>query len=88
MLQEVANMNELNTIIVISHDIAATVSISDTLWIMGKEKNEQGEFVQGSKILFEIDLLSRGLAWEPEITQKTEFGETIREIRSIFPNLL
>jgi len=88
MLQEVANMDDLNTIIVISHDISATVSIADTLWIMGKEKNETGEFIPGSKIVKEIDLISRGLAWEPNITHKMEFADTIREIRSIFPSLL
>lgn len=88
MLQDVANLNDLNTIIVISHDISATVSIADTLWLMGKEKNEIGEHIPGAKILQEIDLISRGLAWEPNITQKAEFGETIREIRSIFPTLL
>ena len=88
MLQEVANMDDLNTIIVISHDIAATVSIADTLWLMGKEKNEKGEFIPGSKIIKEIDLITRGLAWEPDITQKTAFSETIREIRNIFPTLL
>lgn len=88
MLQDVANLNDLNTIIVISHDISATVSIADTLWLMGKEKNENGEHIPGAKILQEIDLISRGLAWEPNITQKAEFGETIREIRSIFPTLL
>lgn len=88
MLQDVANMSDLNTIIVISHDISATVSIADTLWLMGKEKNELGEFIPGAKIVKEIDLISRGLTWEPDITQKIEFADTIREIRSIFPTLM
>lgn len=88
MLQDVANMHDLNTIIIISHDINATVSIADTLWLMGKEKNEKGEFIPGSKIIKEIDLLERGLAWEPDIAYKTEYFNTIREIREIFPSLL
>ncbi len=88
MLQDVANLHELNTIIIISHDIPATVSIADTLWIMGKEKNEKGEFIPGAKILYEMDLVERGLAWEPQINQKLEFANVIKEIRSIFPNLL
>lgn len=88
MLQEVANMDDLNTVIIISHDIPATVSIADTLWIMGKEKDQTGNFIPGAKIMHEIDLISRGLAWEPNITQKQEFQETMREIRAIFPNLL
>ena len=88
MLQEVANMDDLNTVIIISHDIPATVSIADTLWIMGKEKDQSGNFIPGAKIMHEIDLISRGLAWEPNITQKQEFQETMSEIRAIFPNLL
>lgn len=87
MLQEVANMDDLNTIIIISHDIQATVSISDTLWLMGKERDEKGNIIPGARIIKEIDLISRGLAWEKDVVMKPEFAETIREIRSIFPTL-
>lgn len=87
MLQEVANMDDLNTVIVISHDIAATASIADTLWLMGKERDQNGNVIPGARIIQEIDLISRGLAWEPNIALKPEFSDTIREIRSIFPTL-
>ncbi len=87
MLRELTNNNELLTIIVISHDITATTAISDTLWLMGKEKDEQGNFIPGARILNQIDLMERGLAWTPDITLKPEFSETTREIRGIFPNL-
>jgi len=88
MLQEIASMDELNTIIVITHDITAAVSIADTIWILGKERDGNGNFLPGSKIVKEIDLIERGLAWEPGILLKPEFSETCREIRGIFPTLI
>lgn len=88
MIQELTAQSELLTIIIISHDISATTAVSDTLWIMGKEKNEQNEFIPGAKIVKQINLMDRGLAWMPDITLQPEFSEVTREIRAIFPNLM
>lgn len=87
MIQDLTRQNELLTIIIISHDITATTAVSDTLWIMGKEKNEVGEFIPGAKIIKQIDLMERGLAWMPDITLQPEFSDTTREIRALFPTL-
>lgn len=87
MLQQVSSINELNTIIIISHDIPATTSIADTLWIMGKERDEKQNVIPGARIIKEIDLIDRGLAWEPNIALNPEFANTIQEIRAIFPTL-
>jgi len=87
LLQLVASLDERNTVIVISHDITATVSIADTLWLMGREKDSDGKTIPGARIVQEIDLIERGLAWEKEITLKKEFSDTCREIRGIFPKL-
>jgi len=87
MLQSVASMDDLNTIIIISHVIEATIGIADTLWIMGKERDSNGNFIPGGKIIKEIDLIERGLAWSPDIQLRPEFSETAREIRAMFPML-
>ncbi len=87
MIQELTSQNEFLTIIIISHDISATTAISDTLWIMGKEKDENNNFIPGAKIVKQIDLMERGLAWMPDITLQPEFSEVTREIRAIFPTL-
>ncbi|MBC8110533.1 MAG: ABC transporter ATP-binding protein, partial [Verrucomicrobia bacterium] len=39
MIVEIANSHELNTIIIVSHDIVSTAAIADTLWIMGRDRD-------------------------------------------------
>lgn len=87
MIQELTTKNELLTIIIISHDITATTAVSDTLWIMGKEHDVEGNFIPGARIINQINLMERGLAWMPDITLQPEFSETTREIRALFPTL-
>ena len=87
LIVEVANMHELNTIIIVSHDIHSTSAISDTLWIMGRDRNEKGEVIPGAKIKHEYDLMAKGLAWRPEIETTPEFHNLCDEIIGLFPSL-
>jgi ABC-type nitrate/sulfonate/bicarbonate transport system ATPase subunit len=87
MLRGVSLMHELNTIIIVSHDIVSTSSISDTLWIMGRDRDAQGNIINGAKIKKEYDLMSMGLAWRKGIETESGFNELMREIRGIFPTL-
>jgi ABC-type nitrate/sulfonate/bicarbonate transport system ATPase subunit len=76
LLLQVSMSDELKTLIVVSHDIATAVAISDTIFILGKRPG-----MEGSTIVREIDLMERGLAWQKEVRQEKAFAETIREIR-------
>lgn len=87
LIIEVANMNELNTIIIVSHDIQSTSAIADTLWVMGRDKDAKGNIIPGAKIKYEYDLIQRGLAWRPDIKRTSEFHELCDELDSLFPNL-
>ncbi|WP_199538215.1 ATP-binding cassette domain-containing protein [Emticicia sp. C21] len=87
MIVEIANMNEHNTIIIVSHDIVSTAAIADNLWLMGREKDKDGNPTSGSKIKYTFDLLERGLAWREDIRKIPEFTEMINEIRDLFHNL-
>lgn len=87
LIVEVANMHELNTIIIVSHDILSTTAISDTLWVMGRDRNENGEVIPGAKIKYEYDLIQKGLAWRPNIESVPEFNSLCNELRGLFPNL-
>ncbi len=77
LLLKVSVSDDLKTLIIVSHDIATSVAISDTVFILGEEKGKPG-----STIVKEIDLIERELAWEKDIKSKKIFGETIGEIRS------
>jgi polar amino acid transport system ATP-binding protein/sulfate transport system ATP-binding protein len=87
LIVEVANLNELNTIIIVSHDISSTTAIADTLWIMGRDRNEKGEVIPGARIMHEYDLIEKEIAWRPNNKSTHEFHVLCDELRALFPNL-
>ncbi|HEX6861205.1 MAG TPA: ATP-binding cassette domain-containing protein [Thermoanaerobaculia bacterium] len=87
LLNEVANMHELNTIVVVTHDIGAALEVADTIWLMGRDRDAQGNVIPGARIMESYDLIERGLAWRNGIATEPMFLETLREIRARFPSL-
>lgn len=87
LISEVASLHELNTIVVVTHDIAAAIEVSDTLWLMGRDRDAQGNVVPGARIQATYDLIERGLAWRKGINTTPEFMELLREILERFPSL-
>jgi NitT/TauT family transport system ATP-binding protein len=87
MIAEVANSDEMNTVIVVTHDIPAAVSVADTLWLLGRDRDEQGRIIPGAKIKKSYNLAEMGLTWREGIAETKEFGEVVREIRGVFPSL-
>jgi NitT/TauT family transport system ATP-binding protein len=84
---KISCLDELNTVIIVSHDIAATCAISDTVWMLGKDKNPDGTFVPGAYIKHEYDLMAAGLAWDPGIREMPRFSSFTREVRAKFKDL-
>lgn len=76
LLLQVSLSDELKTLIVVSHDIATAVAISDTVFILGRERGKEG-----STIVREIDLMERGLAWQQDVRASAPFHETVKEIK-------
>ncbi|HTR31992.1 MAG TPA: ATP-binding cassette domain-containing protein [Puia sp.] len=76
LLLQVSLSDELKTLIVVSHDIATAVAISDTVFILGRQAGQDG-----STIVREIDLMERGLAWQQGVRGEKAFEETVREIK-------
>jgi polar amino acid transport system ATP-binding protein/sulfate transport system ATP-binding protein len=87
MIVEVANSDELNTVIVVTHDIAAAVTVADTLWLLGRDRDEHGQVIPGAKVKKIYNLAEMGLTWREGLSETKEFGEVVREIRGIFPTL-
>lgn len=84
LLSRIANMDELNTIIVVTHDITAAASISDHLWLMGRDTGEDGKKVLGARIMKEYSLIDRGLCWHPEIITTSKFTDFVSEVKEEF----
>ncbi len=87
MLVEIANQKELNTIIVVSHDIASTAAISDTLWVMGRDRAADGSVIPGAYIKHVYDLVNLDLCWRKDIQDDPRFETLVREVRALFPSL-
>lgn len=87
LISEVASADDLNTIIVVTHDIVAALEVCDTILLLGRDRDNSGNPIPGSRIQKSFDLIARNLAWRDGITSAPEFLETLREIREQFPQL-
>ncbi len=87
LITEVANQDDLNTIIVVTHDIRSALSFADTVWIMGRDRDAQGNIISGAKIKKVYDLIDRGLTWNRDAMNLPSFVETEKEISMEFDNL-
>ncbi|MDP9122853.1 MAG: ATP-binding cassette domain-containing protein [Acidobacteriota bacterium] len=87
MLSEVACLDELNTIVVVTHDIAAALEVADTIWLLGRDRDTAGRVIPGARIQATYDLMARGLAWHHGISSTPPFLELLGEIRARFPSL-
>ena len=89
LISEVAALDSLFTIIIVAHDISALVSVADTLWLLGRNRDERGQIIPngGASIQKEYDLIERGLAWQPDIRLLPAFSDSVREVTADFTRL-
>jgi ABC-type nitrate/sulfonate/bicarbonate transport system ATPase subunit len=80
LLSKVANSDELKTLIIVSHDLVNCAAISDTIFVLSNQGREENT---GSSIIREIDLLARGLAYNPDIKRMSGFHDTIEEVKML-----
>ena len=86
LVADVAAADELNTIVVTTHDIESAIAIADTLWILGRDRDEKGASL-GARIQHVYDLAAMGLAWDPDIQSRQQFFEMRKEVKATFANL-
>jgi len=87
LIKHVANLKEANTMFVVAHDIGALVQISDTLWLFGRERDENGNIIQGATIKKTYNLIERELAWQENIERTSRFSDFCREVKEEFKHL-
>lgn len=76
LLLKVSTMNELNTLVIVSHDIPAALAIADQAWVMAREDKKPG-----ATIVKNLDLKAMGLAWQPKIEVNRKFLDLIEDIK-------
>ncbi len=87
LLVEVANMHELNTIVLVTHDIRAAMVVCDTLLLLGRDRTPEGSPIPGAYIQASYDMVERGLCWRPDVEKDAAFPTLERELRDRFKTL-
>lgn len=88
LITAVAAQDELNTVIITTHDIQAAIEVADTILLMGHARDPQsGAMIPGAKIVHTYDLASMGLAWRENISTLPQFKVLEDEIKARFYEL-
>jgi NitT/TauT family transport system ATP-binding protein len=87
LIVEVANMDELNTVVIVTHDIRAAILVSDTLFMLGRDRTPDGKIIPGAHIQHTYDLVERNLCWTPDLELDPRFPPLEREIKQRFKEL-
>ena len=87
MILQPSNADELNTIIVVTHDIGSSLRIADTLWLCGRDHESCGRPLPDASSRYRYDLIERGFAWHGEIECMPEFFAHSTEIKQCFATL-
>lgn len=87
LITKIANRDELNTIVVVTHDVTAAASVADHVWLMGRDMDEEGNKIPGARIMKEYNLIERGLCYQPNITTSPTLMDFVREVKEEFRNL-
>ncbi len=84
LIQEMAQADEMKTFVLVTHDIAAALQVCDTILLMGRDRDAQGNVIPGARIQATYDLVQRGLAWRTGTSATPEFLQLLGEIRGAF----
>jgi polar amino acid transport system ATP-binding protein/sulfate transport system ATP-binding protein len=87
LISTVASQNDLNSVIVTTHDIQSAIAVADTILLLGRERDALGNMIPGAMIKYTYNLMELGLAWRPNIAEMPEFSELEREIKARFKEL-
>lgn len=86
-IKQFAGGHDLNTVVLVTHDITAACMVADTMIMLGRDRNPDGSFVPGAYVKREHDLIDRGLEWRKGITTDPKFAEFVREVREDFDQM-
>jgi len=77
-----STVHEHNTVIFTTHDLESAVRLADDVWVLGREEGKPG-----ATVIKRIDLIERGLAWDPQIDKNPAFWPTVQELYALFKTL-
>ncbi|HEX8335110.1 MAG TPA: ATP-binding cassette domain-containing protein [Pyrinomonadaceae bacterium] len=88
LIVQTAHRHTLNTFVIVTHDVTSALIVSDTVYLLGRERDAKGEPVPGARVMKQYDLIAEGLAYQPDIEDRPRFSEIRKEIKLVeFPKL-
>ena len=87
LLVQVRDMDELNTIVIVTHDIRTALAVADTVLMLGRDRTADGRICSGAHIKESVDLVKLGLAWRDDVQSDPKFIELERRLKSEFVKL-
>lgn len=76
LLISISELDELNTLVIVSHDIENSLAISDTAFILANQEHKEGATITET-----IDLIEMGLCWNREIKKDKNFQELVAQMK-------
>lgn len=64
LVKETADHSEQNTVIIVTHGIDDAIKVADTIWLLGRDRDAQGNIIPGAYIKETISLGEMGMAWK------------------------
>ena len=88
LVVQTAHQHTLNTFLIVTHDVTSALIVSDTVYLLGRERDGKGQPVPGARVMKQYDLIAEGLAYRPDIEDLPRFSEIRKEIKLVeFPKL-
>ncbi|MCC7030552.1 MAG: ABC transporter ATP-binding protein [Chitinophagaceae bacterium] len=78
-IQKLTSSSEINTVLFSTHNIELAVSIADSIYLVGYEKDDQGNFKEGGTLLTHYDLKKMGIAWTPYSKEHIDIAEKLKK---------
>jgi len=87
LLVQVRDMNELNTLFIVTHDIRTALTVADTVLMLGRDRTPDGKIASGAHIKEKIDMVELGLAYRDDLESDPKFLELERRVKAQFATL-
>ncbi|XZF12665.1 ATP-binding cassette domain-containing protein [Chitinophagaceae bacterium MMS25-I14] len=78
VLRKVSLSDEVKTLIIVSHDLASSLALSDTALILAEEPGKEG-----ATITHTVDLIEKDLCWRDNIKCEKAFQDLVLEIEEL-----
>lgn len=76
LILKVSTLQEMNTLVIVSHDIQNSLAVSDTAFILANQGDKEGATITET-----LDLIEMDFAWHPDIKKEQAFQYLVSQIK-------